>query len=159
MGDWTSWDHRGGIKRAFVSPIGGTELFRLPTQGLLLMTLANVVTGITTISMSGCKLTILANLTHVLFGLTFYIDPPPQSLSIQQFPFPDSKPNISFPLLPQVSNLYKRANQFRRSLLHDLKVVTDNADELLYPMPIVNCCQLCVIIPGLLGRSLEEPSA
>ena len=99
------------------------------------------------------------NLTHVLPALTFYLDPPPQSLSIQQFPFPDSKSNISFPLLPQVSNLYKRANQFRRSLLHDLKVVTDNADELLYPMPIVNCCQLCVIIPGLLGRSLEEPSA
>ena len=64
LGDWTSRDHRGGVKRAFVSPIGGTELFRLPTQGLLLMTLANVVTGITTISMSGRKLTILANLTH-----------------------------------------------------------------------------------------------
>ena len=79
----------------------------------------------------------------MLLALNFYHDPPPQSLSIQQFPFPDSKPNISFHLLPQVSNLYKRANQFRRSLLHDLKVVMDNTDELLYPMPIVNCCQLC----------------
>ena len=154
MGDWTSWDHRGGIKELL--SIGETELFRLITQGLLLMTLANVVTGITTISMSGCKLTILANLTHVLPAPTFYLDPHPHFSPA--VPIPRLKTQYLIPLLPQVSNLYKRANQFRRSLLHDLKVVTDNADALLYPMPIVNCCQLCVIIPGLLGRSLEEPS-
>ena len=83
------------------------------------MTLANVVTGITTISMSGRKLTILANLTHALLGLTLYLDP---HTPLQQFPFPDSPHPITHPLLPQVSNLYKRTNQLRRCLLHDLQV-------------------------------------